>query len=277
MKTLDIDLLRAFVAVAGLKSFTAAGELLGSSQSAMSVKLHKLEERLGRQLLLRNPKSVLLTTSGLTFLSHARAVLEAHDNAARVFEEAKCMPLLRLAVSDHAIGPALPRILARLQKLLPSHLPSVVVGPSNEMQAIFDNEECDFAIVRQDGNSAACRTLFDDPLVWVKAPTLAWQENEQVPLVALRGACRIKERGIEALDKMRIPWRLAFVAGSVSALQAAISAGLGIGLLGARHAPADATIVTGLSGLPDIGSSRVALYGRSEPNLERAVIAAIDF
>ena len=43
---LDIDMLRCFQAVAETGSFTRAGELIGLTQSGVSVKIRRLEERL---------------------------------------------------------------------------------------------------------------------------------------------------------------------------------------------------------------------------------------
>ena len=44
MKNLPMDLLRAFVSVVQLNSFTKAGELLGRSQPAVSLQIQRLEE-----------------------------------------------------------------------------------------------------------------------------------------------------------------------------------------------------------------------------------------
>lgn len=67
MTDLDMDLLRAFVRVAETGSFTRAGQMTGASQSAVSVKIKKLEDRLGNTLLSRSPRSVRLTSFGARF------------------------------------------------------------------------------------------------------------------------------------------------------------------------------------------------------------------
>ncbi|MDK9698372.1 MAG: LysR family transcriptional regulator, partial [Siculibacillus sp.] len=64
MADLDIDLLRTFVALAETESFTGAGERLGATQSAVSVRLKKLEDRLGHRLFDRTPRSVAPTPFG---------------------------------------------------------------------------------------------------------------------------------------------------------------------------------------------------------------------
>jgi len=50
MTMLDVDSVQAFVTIAENKSFTRAASELGSTQGAISVKLKRLEERLGHRL-----------------------------------------------------------------------------------------------------------------------------------------------------------------------------------------------------------------------------------
>ncbi|MEX3823263.1 LysR family transcriptional regulator, partial [Paraburkholderia sp. BR14262] len=61
MKPLDLDAVRAFVLVAELRSFTRAADALDTTQSAVSLKLKRLEAHLGKQLLERTPRVVRLT------------------------------------------------------------------------------------------------------------------------------------------------------------------------------------------------------------------------
>lgn len=72
---LDLDTVRAFVLVADLASFTRAADALGTTQSAVSLKLKRLEAQLGKPLLARTPRTVKLAPDGETFLPAARALL----------------------------------------------------------------------------------------------------------------------------------------------------------------------------------------------------------
>lgn len=76
---LDLDLVRAFVTVAEARSFTRAGERLGRSQSAVSLQMQRLEDRLGVALLSRDPRHVTLTPGGEAFLPQARRLLRVND------------------------------------------------------------------------------------------------------------------------------------------------------------------------------------------------------
>ena len=77
-RPLDLDAVRAFVLVAELGSFTRAAETMGTTQSAVSLKLQRLEHRLDCRLLERTPRYVRLSSQGTAFLNHARELLETH-------------------------------------------------------------------------------------------------------------------------------------------------------------------------------------------------------
>src|SRR3569833_841720 len=79
--SLDIDAVRAFALVADLSSFTRAAQAEGTTQSAVSLKLKRLEARLGQRLVERTPRSVRLTEAGASFLVHTRTLLSVHDRA----------------------------------------------------------------------------------------------------------------------------------------------------------------------------------------------------
>lgn len=80
---LEIDLLRAFVAVAETRSFTAAAEVVGRSQSAVSQKVLRLEEILDRRVFERTSRSLTLTRDGEHLLVTSRRMLELNDAAMR--------------------------------------------------------------------------------------------------------------------------------------------------------------------------------------------------
>src|SRR5262245_51496407 len=90
MPTLDVEAVQAFVAIADLQSFTRAAATLGTTQGAISVKLRRLEENLGKKLLERTPRRVRLSAQGAVFLEHARQFLAAHETALAALTVAPC-------------------------------------------------------------------------------------------------------------------------------------------------------------------------------------------
>ena len=58
--TLDVDAVQAFVSIAEFRSFTKAADALGTTQGAISVRLKRLEDRLGHKLIERTPRHLSL-------------------------------------------------------------------------------------------------------------------------------------------------------------------------------------------------------------------------
>ena len=82
MLPLDSDLMRSFLAVAQTGSVTAAAELVGRTQSAVSMQIRRLEENLGQPLFLRQPRGVTLTPRGSQLLPYAQRVVSLLQEAA---------------------------------------------------------------------------------------------------------------------------------------------------------------------------------------------------
>ena len=70
-RPLDLDTVKAFIRIAELGSFTLAADSLRMTQAAVSLKLKRLEDRLGFRLVERTPRHVELSARGAGFLEHA--------------------------------------------------------------------------------------------------------------------------------------------------------------------------------------------------------------
>lgn len=75
--SLDISLLRTFLAVHRAGSFTAAARLLGLSQPTVTTQMRSLEEQLGRELFERQPRGVLPTSVADGLAAEVAAPLDA--------------------------------------------------------------------------------------------------------------------------------------------------------------------------------------------------------
>src|SRR5450631_39879 len=71
--------LNAFLTVAEEQSFTRAAAKLGTSQSALSHTIRRLETRLGVRLLTRTTRSVAPTAAGERLLGMFRPTLASND------------------------------------------------------------------------------------------------------------------------------------------------------------------------------------------------------
>lgn len=277
MADLDIDLLRTFVALAETESFTTAGERLGATQSAVSVRLKKLEDRLGRRLFDRTPRSVSPTFFGETFLAEARRLLALHDDVLTRVTTTAPTRHLSLGVSEHATGNRLSAVLRSLRDLTPGLSLSVTLGLSEELVADWEGGRHDAVVVRRLGRSASPpgggRQLFPDDLVWCAAPDLVRRAGDPVPLAVIARPCRLMETAVEAMERAGLPWRLAFVSRDLVAVQAAIEAGLGIGCVGRSAVPAGAIVLGAEDGLPSLPESEIVLLADGR---DRSLAPAFD-
>jgi len=266
MTTLDVDLLRTFVHVADMGSFTAAGSALGATQSAVSVRLKKLEDRLGHRLLERTPRSVSLTPFGEGFVEDARNVLTAHDAALRKVAGGNDPRTLSLGVSDHAAGAHLPAVLAELHASMPLLQLAVTVGLSEQLASEFGHGKFDAVIVRRDAGPRNGRSLYRDRLGWCAAPQFQGKRHGPLPLVSLAAPCSVRSIATQALDETGIEWTEVFAGGGVAAVQAAVEAGLGIACLGLRNKPYGAVRLGRREGLPSLPANEVVMLDRDAGN-----------
>jgi DNA-binding transcriptional LysR family regulator len=260
LKTLDLDAVQAFALVASLANFTRVAEATGMTQSAVSLKLKRLETFLGRRLVERTPRSVALTADGEAFLAHAKTLLAANERALSFIPAAAYR--LRLGVSDHAAGPELPALLARLHAADPALTIEVSIGFSRDLLDDFDRAEFDGVIVRQERSHRGGEPLAHDGYAWVAAPSFQRRSNESLRLANLAPPCGVRALAIRALDSARIPWCETFVGGGVAAVAAAVSAGLAVSVLARRIAPPGCIDVGEKLGLPLLPRTKVMLYSR---------------
>ncbi|AUG40311.1 LysR family transcriptional regulator [Pseudomonas chlororaphis] len=261
LRPLDIDTVHAFVLIADFGSFTRAAQALDTSQAAISLKLKRLEDRLGYRLLERTPRHVRLTPVGEQFMQAARDLLRAHERALGDMQAAPARRLV-IGISDHVAGAELPQLLSRIAAYDPLLIIEVRIASSRDLTAAFDREELDAVIVRNEGARQDGEVLVVERFGWFAAP--AWQQAPGTPLrlATMAAPCGVRHIAVRVLDDAGIPWTEVFIGGGVMAVCAAVSAGLGVAALAHRVAPAGAVEVGERLGLPLLPVSEIVLLAR---------------
>ncbi|HKB96719.1 MAG TPA: LysR family transcriptional regulator [Rhizomicrobium sp.] len=117
MRREELGDLAAFLAVAEERSFTRAAAKLGTSQSALSHTVRRLETRLGLRLLTRTTRSVAPTDAGERLIETLRPALDEIDGRLAALTEMREKPAgtIRITTAEHAaqtiLWPALVRLL----------------------------------------------------------------------------------------------------------------------------------------------------------------------
>lgn len=258
MRHLDPDAVQAFVLVADLRSFTRAAQVLNSTQSAVSLKLRRLEQRMGQRLLERTPRSVKLSSAGTAFIAAARRLVEAHQEAVGVFEAPQ--QHLRVGFSHHIVGLELPRLLARLAH---DRLTlDLRIGATRDLLDRYDAGDLDAVMVlRHDESRRDGETILRERFVWVAAPGYQ-RPAGPLPLATQAEPCHLRGIAVECLKTAGIAWREAFVGTGVVTVGAAAAAGLGVAALVHRVAPAGTEDVGERLGLPRLPQRDLVLHSR---------------
>jgi len=272
MAILDVDSVQAFVTVADLQSFTRAAEALGSTQGAVSVKLKRLEERIGHKLIERTPRQVRLSARGAAFLEPARAFLAAHDRA--LAEVAAPARRFMIGIAAHVAGPELPNLLSHLHRHDPQLCMGVEIDTSRKLLDAFDRGALDACIIRREDDRRDGEVLAEDSFDWFAASNFDYRPDEPLRLAALAPSCGVRDTATKLLDTAGIRWHESFVGGS-SAVFAAVSAGLAVAALSHRLAPAGAVAVGKRFGLPGLPPSEIVLHSALTDQASRKVLQTI--
>ncbi|MEG3638684.1 LysR substrate-binding domain-containing protein [Magnetococcus sp. PR-3] len=271
---LDIDLVRCFTAVADTGGFSSAGRLLGRTQSAVSMKIKRLEEILESRLLDRDRRSTHLTAEGERFLSYAHRLLDLHDEALRVMLHPDAEGSLKLGVISYFLPQKLPELLARFARAYPKVRLEVHSGLSRNLMPMYESGELDLVIAHKRW-PAAGRTLYREPILWAAHGDYRPQLDQPVPLVTYAYNTLFHEWAEEALHHAGKTYRVAYTGAGMMVLIEVVRAGLGVTMLPKSVIPEDLRILGPESGFPELPIMEVALYGeeRMETPLARHLSA----
>ncbi|HMS41520.1 MAG TPA: LysR family transcriptional regulator, partial [Pyrinomonadaceae bacterium] len=120
---MEIRQLKAFLAIAEAKTFTAGARLVNVTQAAISMQIRQLEDEVGLPLFIRTPRRVILTEAGEHLLERARKILREHDAAIEEIAEIAGAEYGRLRIGSASAMFAtqqLPTILQNLKERFPN-------------------------------------------------------------------------------------------------------------------------------------------------------------
>lgn len=274
---LDIDLLRAFVAVADEGGFTAAANRLGRTQAAVSLKIKRLEAAIGKRVLERSSRHLALTSDGDVLLGYARRLLALNDETVQRLGAPAIAGELKVGVAEYFLPAHLPQALAQFGRSHPRVHVQARVGFAQDLMAAFERGELDLVLTRREKGGGPGRLIWRDPLVWVAAEGFDIAAGRPLRLCLLPSPCVYRTHGLAALDHIGRRWEAAYTAPSVLGVQAAALAGVGIAVL-SRSALVDGLReLTGQDGFPILPELEVIVLGEDGPAaaLAKPLIRAI--
>lgn len=145
---LNLDELRAFIAVADHASFSAAAGELHLSQSALSRRIDRLETALGARLFERTTRKVTLSAVGREFLRRARELLDGLEESMMNIREVagKMRGEVTIACVPSAVRYFLPQVLGEYHRQYPNIVVRIVEEGANGVLAAVARSEADFGL-----------------------------------------------------------------------------------------------------------------------------------
>jgi DNA-binding transcriptional LysR family regulator len=171
---MELDQLRAFLAVSEAGGFTRAATVLASTQPTLSRQVKALETELGRPLFDRLGRHIQTTAFGRSFATRARALLADADAllAAGSDADGDLSGELRLAVADSVVLSRFPRILAHFNRRYPDVLVHIQTATSPQILTWVRNGRCDagLCMLPQAHPGLALRPLWNDRFIAISTP-----------------------------------------------------------------------------------------------------------
>jgi len=263
---LDIDQLRTFIAIAETGSFTKAADVVNKTQSAVSMQMKRLEERLERQIFARDGRASKLTEDGSRLLDYARRLVKLNVETVAAFSDAALSGRVRLGVPDDYADRYLPEIMARFSRAYPGVELTVLCEPSVDLIERIEDNEIDLAIITNCESRLAVETFRRERLLWVTSSRHPTHTEKPLPLALGRPSCAWRRTAIERLESMGLSYRLLYSSSNAGAVAAAVLAGLAVSVLPESGLRPGMRVLSAAEGFPELPPCHIGLIRNTREN-----------
>ena len=270
------ELLRTFVAIYELGSFTKAAQLFDLTQPAVSAHMRKLEVLLGGDLIEKKSSGINLTARGEQALKLARRMLAINDELITACGTHGPLHGIRLGIPNIS-AEALRKVIGAFRKETGHNRVKICCDHSIGLLQSVRSGYLDLAFLFADETEmAGAVTSWPEDLVWVRAPDFVLNPNEPVPLISSPNWLVPDRRETEALERAKRSFEIVFSAFDGSSRIAAVGAAVGCMVMPRSHVPAP--LVIDRSGLlPEVGPVTAGIITREDLDAAelKPIIAAL--
>lgn len=259
---LDIDQLKTFIAIIDSGSFTRAAQEVNKTQSAVSMQMRRLEERINTDLFRKDGRINRLTRDGERLLAYARRMVRLNNETLAAFDEEALAGAIRLGTPDDYADRYMPDIIARFAKTNPNVELSITCEPSRDLVEKLSGNELDIALVTHNPKVRHALLLRSEPLYWVTSMAHSVHSETPVPLAVGRHSCDWRQLGCAALDSVGREYSILFTSWSSTVVASAVLAGLAVSLLPESALRPGMRILTMNEGFPDLPPAEIGMIRR---------------
>lgn len=253
--SLNLELLRAFVAVAEHLSFTRAAERLNRTQATVSLQVRRLEASLGTTLFRRSTAHVELTAVGDGFLIDARRILAFSEQAIARIASQKVAGRIRIGVMEDYGTKILPRLLSEVAERFPLMQIEMEIGLTSRFLKKL-GPSFDAVIAMHPEGETEGELICGERAIWAAASDHPVEDINPLAVALSSPDCLFRSWAVEALNQAGRPWRLAYVSPSLAAVEAIVEQGLAV------------TVVKGSMLAPGLRNIPVGQHVPQLPNAE---------
>ena len=235
--------LEVFMAVAGERSFSRAGNRLGRTQPAISAAIKLLEDELGERLFDRMGKAVKLTRAGELLTDYARRLLRLREEAMLAVGELRGLNrgTLSLGANETTCLYLLPEVLASFKQTYPQVQVDIHRAISRAITKKVLDGSLDFGIVTMpvtDGRLETI-TIHQDELALIVGPAhrlarrraVEMRELDEEPFILHRVGTTTRERLVNHFSDGGVTIKVTMELESIETIKRFVSIGMGISIV----------------------------------------------
>lgn len=287
MTTLNLGHLATFRLVVQRGSFSAAADVLGISQPAVSLQIRQLEQFIQARLIERTGRGIKATESGLALLTHGERIEQAVAETLRSVHEChhEVSGTVTLGTGATACIHLLPPLLQQLRKDFPLLRVGVTTGNTLDIVRAIEESRLDMGLVTMpvSGKALDVMPVMDEEFVLISSQEcqgmsepLTPEVLHSKPLIAFEsgsGTRALIDSWFQACGLSIAP---VMQLGSIEAIKRMVRAGLGFSIV-PRMAVGHAADREGLSvrSLTPVLHRRLAIVMRQDKILSRGISGVI--
>ena len=256
---LDLDQLQSFCAIADCGSFTEAARRVNKTQSAVSMQIKRLEERLGYPLLTRDGRRVALTQHGEVLYARARRMLRTNAEILDHFSEGDLAGSIRFGVPDDYAVRLLPVILSSFQRTHPKIVVDVACMASELLLDGMKAGKYDLIVFTQGTNQNFGELFRTEKMFWVASHGGRASASEPLALASGSQTSILRIDAVEALNRVGKDYRIAYTSSNATAISSAVLSDLAVGFLPESALQPGMRVLSEEQGLPRLGDAQIAL------------------
>ena len=238
MMTLNLGYLATFRLVAQRGSFSAAADVLGISQPAVSLQVRQLEQFLQTRLIERTGRGVKATAAGMARLLHGERIEQAVNEAVQSVNDCSqnVSGTVSLGTGATACIHLLPPLLQQLRERYPLLVVGVTTGNTQDIARAVEENRLDMGLVTlpASGRGLDITAVLREEFVFISASAqaeLSPEALQNLPLIAFEAGSGTRtlidgwfqQAGLQVTPVMQL--------GSIEAIKRMVAAGLGYSII----------------------------------------------